>query len=133
MVNPQSEGAEPQATASRRRLNEILHRLVKIAEKEAAAVAAELEGLPEVLAQEERPGATFFLVRVAGDNHKSLTDREREVVRLAGVGLHNHQIARELDIKTATVASHLRRVYRKLDVTNRAELVQKSLTVVLSS
>ena len=36
-----------------------------------------------------------------------LTDREREVLALVGLGLANKQIARRLDIREGTVKAHL--------------------------
>ncbi len=50
-----------------------------------------------------------------------LTPRERELLgKLAG-GLTNGEIARELGVSTNTVKFHLRNLYAKLDVRNRAE------------
>ncbi len=54
-------------------------------------------------------------------SHASLTVREREVVRLIGVGLSNKEIARRLDIGLATTKSHVHNVLAKLHVQRRAE------------
>jgi DNA-binding CsgD family transcriptional regulator len=48
-----------------------------------------------------------------------LTDREWEVLGLAGTGLGNDDIARELFLSPATVRKHLEHVYDKLGVRNR--------------
>ena len=48
-----------------------------------------------------------------------LSPREREIVDRAARGQGNAQIAFELGIATATVAKHLERAYRKLDVCSR--------------
>jgi two-component system nitrate/nitrite response regulator NarL len=56
-------------------------------------------------------------------NIKSLSDREREVVTLIGVGLKNKQIAERLFISETTVRHHLTSVFSKLDVSDRLELV----------
>jgi DNA-binding NarL/FixJ family response regulator len=53
----------------------------------------------------------------------SLTDREREVIRLIAEGLKNKQIADRLFISQTTVTHHLSSVYAKLGVSDRLELV----------
>jgi DNA-binding CsgD family transcriptional regulator len=52
---------------------------------------------------------------------KLVTRREVEVLRLMSEGASNEQIARRLVISVGTVKSHVKRILRKLDVTNRAE------------
>jgi DNA-binding NarL/FixJ family response regulator len=53
----------------------------------------------------------------------SLTAREKDVHALLARGLSNAQIALDLHISTETVRSHAARIYRKLGVVNRVELV----------
>jgi DNA-binding NarL/FixJ family response regulator len=48
-----------------------------------------------------------------------LTERELQVLRLAGAGLTARQIARELNVQERTVTTHLQHIYRKLRVSNR--------------
>lgn len=52
-----------------------------------------------------------------------LTHRERQVFDLASTGRSRQEIASELFISSATVRTHLQRVYRKLGVHTQAELV----------
>ncbi|GAB2937622.1 LuxR family transcriptional regulator [Micromonospora polyrhachis] len=52
----------------------------------------------------------------------TLTERERQIARLAAGGLPSRNIAEELYISTRTVENHLQRVYSKLGVTGRSEL-----------
>jgi FixJ family two-component response regulator len=54
----------------------------------------------------------------------SLTDREREVMRLVVAGKLNKQIADELGISIKTVEAHRGRVMEKMEVGSVAELVQ---------
>ncbi len=54
---------------------------------------------------------------------QSLTEREREVLSLVVDGLGNAQIAERLMIAEATVKYHVRRLFTKLGVTARTELV----------
>jgi DNA-binding CsgD family transcriptional regulator len=53
---------------------------------------------------------------------QQLTPREREVARLAAEGYTMLNIAGRLDIREATVHTHLKHIYRKLRVANRAQL-----------
>jgi DNA-binding NarL/FixJ family response regulator len=48
-----------------------------------------------------------------------LTDREREVLALVGLGLPNKQIARRLGIREGTVKAHLTSVYNRIGVGDR--------------
>lgn len=60
----------------------------------------------------------------AGPEH-SLTERESEVLHWVAHGKTNPEIAMILDISTFTVKNHMQRVFKKLDVTNRAQAVSK--------
>ena len=52
-----------------------------------------------------------------------LTDREREVVALAGTGLSNDEIAQRLFVSPTTAKTHVSRAMVKLGVRDRAQLV----------
>ncbi|MFI6758903.1 LuxR C-terminal-related transcriptional regulator [Micromonospora sp. NPDC050417] len=52
----------------------------------------------------------------------ALTERERQIARLAAGGVPSRNIAEQLYISTRTVENHLQRVYTKLGVTGRGEL-----------
>jgi DNA-binding NarL/FixJ family response regulator len=54
---------------------------------------------------------------------ESLTQREREVVALVGLGLSNHQIAERLFLSPLTAKTHVNRAMTKLAVRDRAQLV----------
>ncbi len=56
-----------------------------------------------------------------GGDRDLLTERERDVLRLAQRGLRNPQIAQALGITPGTVRNHLSSVYRKLGVHSRHE------------
>lgn len=83
-------------------------------------------GLPATCSAEELVNA----VR-QGQPHQTvaaaLTERERDVLRLAAQGLSVSAIAQRLYISSATVKTHLHHSYGKLGVTNRAGAVAKAL------
>ena len=53
-----------------------------------------------------------------------LTLREREVLEFIAEGKGNKQIAESLFISSETVKSHIKHIFRKLNVTNRVQAVQ---------
>ena len=58
---------------------------------------------------------------------ETLSARETEVLRLAGRGLTNAQIGRELFVSEATVKTHLLRAYAKLGVSSRTAAVTRAM------
>jgi DNA-binding NarL/FixJ family response regulator len=55
------------------------------------------------------------------DRHAFLTPRENDVLALLGRGFQLSQVAIHLAITHNTAASHVKSIYRKLNITNRAE------------
>jgi two-component system response regulator DesR len=62
-----------------------------------------------------------------------LSDREREVLDLIGSGATNREIAGVLHLSPHTIKEHTSGLYRKLDVRNRAEAVQRAQRLGLLS
>jgi two-component system, NarL family, nitrate/nitrite response regulator NarL len=60
--------------------------------------------------------------------HSSLSPREKEIVRLVANGMANKNIAALLEISPWTVATHLRRIFIKLGVRSRAEMIARLAT-----
>jgi DNA-binding NarL/FixJ family response regulator len=58
-----------------------------------------------------------------GPDLATLTDREREVMALAGAGLSNEEIAERLVVSPATARTHVSRAMVKLGARDRAQLV----------
>jgi len=52
-----------------------------------------------------------------------LTVREEQVIYLIAEGWNDHEIAREFDLSEGAVKKSLLRIYQKLDVSNRVELL----------
>ena len=57
-----------------------------------------------------------------------LTPREEQTVNLVSEGLNNREIARQLNLKENTVKKSLLRIYDKVGVSNRVELVLYALS-----
>lgn len=68
-----------------------------------------------------------FLRRSAAEapvEHAPLTNREREIVSWVAEGLTNREIAHLAYVSENTVRQHLKRIFTKLNVHSRAEMVQ---------
>jgi DNA-binding NarL/FixJ family response regulator len=108
-------GASLRRSGQRTQAREPLLRALDLAERTGAAgLAAEVKR--ELLAAGARPR------RAALTGPDALTAGERRVAALAADGLTNRQIAEHLFVTQATVETHLRHAFRKLDITSRAEL-----------
>ncbi|HWS23963.1 MAG TPA: LuxR C-terminal-related transcriptional regulator [Anaerolineales bacterium] len=57
----------------------------------------------------------------------TLTQREKEVLKLLSEGLTNKEIAKKLFVTSNTIKRHLRSIYRKLNVSTRSGAVAKFL------
>jgi DNA-binding NarL/FixJ family response regulator len=58
---------------------------------------------------------------------ETLTDREKQVLRLVADGKSNKEVAQALGISVKTAMSHRERVMDKLDVHNRTDLAKLAL------
>ena len=81
------------------------------------ASSAELEWIMQALAERE-PARIVNLVGMP-----LLTERQEQIVSMVAEGLPNHQISTRLRLSGHTVKNHLVRIYDKLGISNRVELV----------
>jgi DNA-binding CsgD family transcriptional regulator len=76
----------------------------------------------------EANGSSYLLVKCSTTpGRTSLSPREQEIVRLVSNGHPNKAIARKLAISQHTVNTHVRRIFDKLGVNSRAEMVAYAL------
>ncbi|MDQ6965252.1 MAG: response regulator transcription factor [Mariprofundales bacterium] len=68
-----------------------------------------------------------FCQRGGGEQVETqLTEREREVLQLLSTGLVRKEVARQLAISLHTVNSHVRAIYRKLEVGSNIEAINRA-------
>jgi DNA-binding NarL/FixJ family response regulator len=61
-------------------------------------------------------------------HENELSEREREILKLAARGLSNQDIAAHLYLSHRTVQAHLANIFRKMDAGSRTEAVLKAMT-----
>lgn len=76
----------------------------------------------------ERLGQWPALNTTAVNGQRLLTQREEQIVTLVAEGMGNRQVAAELEITENTVKKALLRIFDKLGISNRVELVLYVLT-----
>ncbi|MEO8759868.1 MAG: LuxR C-terminal-related transcriptional regulator [Bacteroidia bacterium] len=62
---------------------------------------------------------------------KKLSIREQEIVPLLAEGLRYKEIAEALCLSTETIRTHVRNIYKKLEVSSRTEAINKIYKRVL--
>ena len=77
----------------------------------------------------ERDGVRCLLVHQESAPRVTLSPRERQIALMVAHGRTNQAIATSLDISVWTVSTHLRRIFAKLGVSSRAEMVARLLAV----
>jgi two-component system response regulator DegU len=77
------------------------------------------------------PAVTKRVLNIIRDVNKqndlyNLTNREKEILKYISQGKTNKEVAYTLGIHERTVANHMSNIFRKLDVSNRVEAIQKA-------
>jgi len=86
----------------------------------------------EVILEFDIDGTHYYFVRcqiaIGGKMSQiSLSPRERAIAQLVAQGLPNKCIGTQLKISPWTVATHLRRIFAKLNVTSRTAMISRLL------
>lgn len=81
----------------------------------------------EVILEFDVEGMHYCLVRCKQKEEGQiiLSPREQAIAKLVAQGLPNKCIGDQLDISPWTVATHIRRIFAKLDVTSRTAMISK--------
>jgi DNA-binding NarL/FixJ family response regulator len=109
--------------SSNSRLAELLVQAIVDAENDDFSVEA---GYECVLFSWQTKYASYQIMRrmnFPDEQSKNLSRREKQIIQLIMQGVSNKGIAHILDISPNTVSTYIRRVYTKLDVCTRAEMV----------
>ncbi|MDQ3913229.1 MAG: response regulator transcription factor [Actinomycetota bacterium] len=142
-----SNGLTPAAAAARTSLSvtqatKVLEDLAGNGHLDAAAVEGSLvyalrdsgrpsPGYASLGSSESRDEDRSELSPSTGPLDEPLTEREIEVMRLLASGRTNREISHELYVSHGTVKAHAANIYRKLDVHNRAEMINRAKTLDL--
>jgi DNA-binding NarL/FixJ family response regulator len=90
----------------------------------ASAVFEELGAAPLAARAAKEQGRTARRLRPAEEARDELTPSEHQVASLVVQGLSNRDIAQRMFLSVKSVEAHLTRIYRKLDVRSRFQLMQ---------
>ena len=108
-------GAHLRRTRRRAEARDPLRRALHLAQRSGAQPLAE-RALAELRASGARPRSALL------SGVESLTPSELRVAKLVAGGASNPEVARSLYVSRSTVETHLRAVFRKLDVSDRSQL-----------
>ncbi len=62
-----------------------------------------------------------------GKSGPKLSDQEKRIVEFVSQGLKNKEVAQKLHISEPTIKTHLHRIFQKLNINNRAQLITFAL------
>jgi DNA-binding NarL/FixJ family response regulator len=93
----------------------------------AAGFVVKTAPTAELLDAIRRAAAGGLAFGVRPGNGVTLSDRERDVLRLVVGGASNDEIGARLGISSRTVESHLRRLFERLGVASRTELAARAI------
>lgn len=99
----------------------VLFLLPSIKKKHETAIA-EIKAM-EIHYTRAEESRIFAMLEKYPDQMTELSEREREVARLAAEGLRNKEIAQRLFISEETVKSHIRSIFNKTNIDRRSKLV----------
>lgn len=61
----------------------------------------------------------------------NITKRESEILTMVAKGMNRNDIAAKLNLSTNTVATHIKSIYRKLDISSKPEATMKAISLGL--
>ena len=105
--------------------------LLKNADREVILDALRAVHAGRAYVQSDLTGTLMNTISGKERTAAALSPRELEILSLVSQGLENKQIATRLGISEATVKTHLKGVFARLDVSSRAEAVATGLRLGL--
>ena len=114
------------ASPSERGYGEEINRLMSVVDKVADAIrvgACRANDIDGVLLDITVGDVRCLFVELEPARLISLSPREQQIARMVANGRTNQAIATSLEISVWTVSTHLRRIFAKLAVSSRAEMV----------
>ncbi len=108
----------------------LLHQLLQHNGTMEINMSDRMPSIKEIVFEMEMDGFHYTLTRTWAETPIAkyrLSPREQQIVRLVAEGLPNKTIAGKLHISPCTVATHIRRVFDKLNAKSRAEMVARAL------
>lgn len=130
-LRPSDASAEshPPASADTNRMRMILREAVsEVSHLSPLQVVRRADCVEEVLCELNVDGTHYVLARMQSRPRTCrLSPREREIAALVAQGLPTKAIGVALGISSWTVATHLRRIYARLEVRSRAAMVARLL------
>lgn len=89
----------------------------------SAAIARKIIRKLQTSNQPKQPAQPVVVDAIESvDPNSSLTEREKQVLNLVAKGFNRKEVADYLTISVNTTASHVKNIYRKLNVSSRAEV-----------
>ena len=92
-----------------------------------------MSGKPPLSPAIARRMLRHFQQEVGSSNETPLSEREAEVLTLLAKGMGRNDIAELLEVSVNTAASHIKSIYRKLNVSGRAEATLHAVKMGLVS
>lgn len=90
-----------------------------------------LNGEPPLSPQVARRIIRYFHTPAEEQHFNELSKREVEILTLVAKGYNRNEIAEALSISAYTVASHVRSIYKKLDISSKSEATLEAIRLGL--
>jgi len=88
----------------------------------------DIEGLSDAIRTIIKGGVVFDIEPALENAAHFLSDKRKEILRMASKGLSNKEIARKMDISERTVKDHWSNIFEQMGVSNRTEAVSQAMT-----
>ena len=66
----------------------------------------------------------FDLIDASPDILSHLTQKEKEIAKMVADGMQNKEIAKALFVSEETIKSHMKKIFKKLEIDRRSKLIE---------